>query len=148
MNDRIRYEKGPSPTIDNISIKDSFMRKKPFKKIPFLAVSAGLVVFGIWQASFAENTETYSFSFDWYGIRLIFVVLGILLGGLIIKPIRGFFGAIGGGFTGLFTAAWIGNNSLEGFMNFIIIGSIPTAILGGIAGILTQIYKSYGKNNP
>jgi len=123
------------------------MQNRLFKKIPFLAVSAGLAVFGIWQASFAKNTETYSFSFDWYGIRLIFVVLGILLGGLIIKPIRGFFGAIGGGFVGLFTAAWIGNNSLEGFINFIIVGSIPTAILGGIAGILAQVYKSYGKND-
>jgi hypothetical protein len=124
------------------------MRKRLFKKIPLLFVSTGLVVFGIWQTCRAENVEAYSFSFDWYGIRLIFVVMGILLGGLIIKPIRGFFGAIGGGFAGLFLAAWIGNNSHGGFMNFIIMGSIPTAILGGIAGILAQIYKSYGKNNP
>jgi hypothetical protein len=136
------YEAGK----DN-GIKNFFMRKKLFRKILFLSVGTGLVIFGIWQTCHAESAEIYSFTFDWYGVRLIFVVLGILLGGLIIKPIRGFFGAIGGGFTGLFVAAWIGNNSLEGLMNFIIIGSIPTAILGGLAGILAQIYKSYGKNN-
>jgi hypothetical protein len=118
------------------------MRKILFKKILFLVVSTALVLFGTWLTSYAENTETYSFSFDWYGIRLIFVVLGILLGGLIIKPIRGFFGAMGGGLAGLFAAAWIGNNSPEGCMQFLITWSIPTAIFGGIVGILAQIHKS------
>jgi hypothetical protein len=118
------------------------MLKRLFNKIPRLAVSIGLFVFGFRQTGRADNAETYTFSFDWYGIRLIFVVLGILLGGLIIKPIRGFFGAMGGGFVGLFMAAWIGGNSPEGFMNFIIMGSIPTAIFGGVVGILAQIHKS------
>jgi hypothetical protein len=122
--------------------KTFFMRKRLFNKIPRLAVSIGLFVFGVWQTGRADNAETYTFSFDWYGIRLIFVVLGILLGGLIIKPIRGFFGAIGGGFAGLFAAAWIGNNSPEGFMQFLITWSIPTALFGGIVGILAQIHKS------
>jgi hypothetical protein len=118
------------------------IRKRLFEQIPFLAVGMGLFVFGVWQKSYADNPETYSLSFDWYGIRLILIVLGILLGGLIIKPIRGFFGAMGGGFVGLFVAAWIGSNSPEGFMNFIIMGSMPTAIFGGIVGILAQIHKS------
>ncbi len=122
--------------------KNIFMRKRLLNKIPFLAVTMGLFIFGIWQTGHADNAETYSFAFDWYGIRIIFVVLGILLGGLIIKPIRGFFGAMGGGFAGLFAAGWIGSNSPEGFMNFIIMGSIPTAIFGGIVGILAHIHKS------
>ena len=118
------------------------MRKKLFNKIPFLAVTLSLFIFWIWQTAHADNAETYSFSFDWLGIRLILIVLGILLGGLIIKPIQGFFGAMGGGFAGLFAAAWIGSNSAEGFMQFIITGSIPTAIFGSIVGILSQIHKS------
>ena len=124
------------------SKKEIFMRKRPFKRIPFLVISLSLFIFGIWQIGHAENAETYSFSFDWFGVRLILIVLGILLGGLIIKPIRGFFGAMGGGFAGLFAAAWIGGNSSEGFMQFIIKGSIPTALFGSIVGILAQIYKS------
>jgi hypothetical protein len=122
--------------------KTSFMQNRLSKSIPFLVISIGLCIFGIMQTSYADNPETYSLSFDWYGIRLILIVLGILLGGLIIKPIRGFFGAMGGGFVGLFVAAWISNNSPEGFMNFIIMGSMPTAIFGGIVGILAQIHKS------
>lgn len=118
------------------------MRNKLFNKIPFLVVSICLFVFGVWQTGHADNAEAYSFSFDWYGIRLSLAVLGILLGGMIIKPIRGFFGALGGGFAGLFLAAWIGSNSFEEFRHLIITGSIPTALLGGIVGILAQIHKS------
>jgi hypothetical protein len=123
------------------------MRKRLLNKIPFLAVTMGLFIFGICRTGHADNAETYSFAFDWYGIRLIFVVLGILFGGLIINRIRGFFGAMGGDFAGLFTAGWIGGNSPEGFTNLIIMGSIPIAILGGVVGILAQMYKSYRKNN-
>jgi hypothetical protein len=118
------------------------MQKKLSKKIPFLIISMDLYIFGIRQTSYADIPETYSVSFDWYGIRLILIVLGILLGGLIIKPIRGFFGAMGGGFAGLFGAALIGSNSMEGFVQFIIMGSIPTAIFGSVVGILAQIHKS------
>jgi hypothetical protein len=118
------------------------MRKRLFKRIPPLAVSVGLFVFGIWEIGYAEGTETYSFSFDWLGVRLILIVVGILLGGLIVRPVRGFFGAMGGGFVGLFAAAWIGSNSTEGFMQFIITGSIPTALFSGFVGILAQIHKS------
>jgi|WetSurMetagenome_2_1015567.scaffolds.fasta_scaffold225983_2 hypothetical protein len=118
------------------------MRKKLLKKTPLLIIGVSLFVFGACQVCHAESAKTYSLSFEWYGIRLIFIVLGTLLGGLIIKPIRGFFGAIGGGFAGLFAAAWIGNNSPQGFMDFMIMGSMPTAIFGGVVGVLAQIHKS------
>jgi hypothetical protein len=67
--------------------------------------------------------------------------LGILLGGLIIKPIRGFFGAIGGGFIGLVTAALVVNISPGESMNFIKTGAIPTAVFGMVVGILAHIHK-------
>jgi hypothetical protein len=118
------------------------MGKNLLRKILFLVSSTGLLIAAAQQKGYADNAETYSFSFDWYGIRLIFVVLGILLGGLIIKPIRGFFGAIGGGLVGLFATAWFSSASPEEFRQLIVTGSLPTALFGGIVGILAQIHKS------
>jgi hypothetical protein len=118
------------------------MRKLFNNKIPFLFFFTFLFIFSVCPTSFADNTEIYSFAFDWYGVRLIFVVLGILLGGLIIKPIRGFFGALGGGLAGLLAVAWFGSSTHEEFWRLIIIGSVPTAIFGGIVGILAHIHKS------
>jgi hypothetical protein len=118
------------------------MRKRLFNKIPFLVVTVGFSVIGSWQNGHADSTETFSYLFDWNGIRLILVTLGILLGGLIIKPIQGFFGALGGGLAGLLAVAWFGSSTHEEFRHLLIIGSVPTAIFGGIVGILAHIHKS------
>lgn len=117
------------------------MRKTGLMKIIFAVIS---IVFFIeaQRTAWADKNEGFSFVFDWSGIRLGLISLGILLGGLTIKPIRGFFGAIGGGFIGLVTAALVVNISPGESMNFIKTGAIPTAIFGIIVGILAQIHKT------
>ena len=116
------------------------MRKTGLMKIIFAVISTGFFI-ETRQTAWADNSEWFSYA-SYSGIRLGLISLGILLGGLTIKPIRGFFGAIGGGFVGLVAAALIGSTSPGESMNFIKTGAIPTAIFGIIVGILAQIHKT------